>query len=243
MDFRTNIRNLGLKAEDEEIDALFNRMDDDGSGSMEISELRAALQVLQNEAAQAAEEKAEVTKILTALRRKATYSEVTITAASDYDESRASHEHIARNQPLPLKLGEAIKDIPSDELMARWTSKKKGEINRMEFRQHVRSLVPDSDFKETDQLFAQMDADGGGHARRGRAAAVAREADEERGGGRRGAQEGVGRGDAEEGVRRGGDRGAARDVRRGRGAGDGGGGAAEADRTGRRSGRSSGCAC
>ena len=77
------------RPQDEEIDALFNRMDDDGSGSMEMNELRVALQELQDEAAAAAEEKVEVTKLLTGLRRKATFSEAAIAAASDYDSSHS----------------------------------------------------------------------------------------------------------------------------------------------------------
>eukprot|EP00966_Prymnesium_polylepis_P004822 110751-Prymnesium_polylepis.1 len=52
-------------------------------------------------------------------------------AGNDYDESMAAHNQIKRNQPLHLKLGAAIKDISGDELMARWTSKKKGEISKM----------------------------------------------------------------------------------------------------------------
>ena len=39
-----------------------------------------------------------------------------------------------RTQPLNTKLGEAIKDMSLDELLAKWTSKKKGEINKMEAR-------------------------------------------------------------------------------------------------------------
>eukprot|EP00966_Prymnesium_polylepis_P216345 5008352-Prymnesium_polylepis.1 len=74
IDFRTNVRNLGLKAEDDEIDALFARMDDDGGGSLDLVELRTALQKLQDEASVAAEEATKIATIATRLRKKADFS-------------------------------------------------------------------------------------------------------------------------------------------------------------------------
>ena len=59
------------------------------------------------------------------------------------------------------------KNIHLKELVQEWDRKQKGEVNKIEFRQGVRSLgVRAEDNKEVDELFASLDEDGGGTLQR-----------------------------------------------------------------------------
>ena len=164
VDFRTNVRNLGLKAEDAEIDALFARMDDDGSGSMDLGELRTALQKLQDEAEKAADVTGKVATVATRLRKKATFSEHACGLMREFDVAEQELQQLRDTQPLHFKLGDAIEGLNSNELAQRWRKDTdiKADINKMQFRQRVRDLVPEANFKECDHLFATLDSDGSG---------------------------------------------------------------------------------
>ena len=61
MEFRIVVRNkLDIKADNKEIDALFNSLDTDGGGQLDLSEIKPALQALQDAAAGADQEAAQL---------------------------------------------------------------------------------------------------------------------------------------------------------------------------------------
>ena len=48
--FKNNVRKMGLVADDEALDAMFDRIDDDGGGTLDLQELKAALAQMQDAA-------------------------------------------------------------------------------------------------------------------------------------------------------------------------------------------------
>ena len=54
LEFSKNVRELGLEGSDAEVDSLFESLDEDNSGSLEMVELRQAIPRLQSAARQAA---------------------------------------------------------------------------------------------------------------------------------------------------------------------------------------------
>ena len=57
IDFRTGVRSLGLKANNAQVDALFNEYDDDRGGTLDVAELRSALKTMQEAASKISKEK------------------------------------------------------------------------------------------------------------------------------------------------------------------------------------------
>ena len=166
-DFTTNLRQLGVSSEDKEIAALFDQLAEDaGAGMIGLVELRSALQKLQDEANAAAEHRYQVVAVATQLRKEASFSQHACAIMGDYELAVRQLEQVREEQPLKFKLGDAIKGINAADLVSRWrkgTETKPG-INKVQFRQRVRELVPKANFKECDQLFVSLDNDpsGGG---------------------------------------------------------------------------------
>ena len=100
VEFRASVRGLGVEGSDWEIDRLFDQLDDDGSGSLEMSELRAALPRLRGAAKDAAEEALEISKTAAKARRKS-YKAVEDVAAQlrDAAASQIADETLSFSKP------------------------------------------------------------------------------------------------------------------------------------------------
>ena len=71
-EFRKSVKELGVKAEDTEIDALFDSLDSDGSGELDVAELKELLTRLKETAQQESTRRAEI-KVSTLALRKAAF--------------------------------------------------------------------------------------------------------------------------------------------------------------------------
>jgi hypothetical protein len=70
-EFRENVKELGVKASDDEIDTLFDSLDEDGGGSLGAPELKLALVNLMNDAKAAVLQVADIEASAHALRKVA----------------------------------------------------------------------------------------------------------------------------------------------------------------------------
>jgi hypothetical protein len=70
-EFRKSVKELGVKAEDSEIDALFDSLDSDGSGELDVAELKELLTRLRETAQQESTRRAEIKASTLALRKAA----------------------------------------------------------------------------------------------------------------------------------------------------------------------------
>ena len=61
------------------------------------------------------------------------------------------------HQPLQVRLGAAVNEIPAEELIRLWDTNGDGELSRMEFRTHVARLDLGASYKEIDVLFELLD--------------------------------------------------------------------------------------
>lgn len=81
-EFRTHAHEMGVLAEDDEIDRLFESYDTGGGGSLNMDELRAAVRKMQAAGKTAAEEIDQFERNLTVLKRTAYRNQTALTAAS-----------------------------------------------------------------------------------------------------------------------------------------------------------------
>lgn len=70
-EFRDNVREMGIEAEAAELNDLFESLDEDGGGSLDLAELKATLTTLREVAMQTAEEERALEKSTVVLRKAA----------------------------------------------------------------------------------------------------------------------------------------------------------------------------
>jgi len=90
-EFRTNVIAMGVKAEPEAIDELFDSLDDDGGGELDVKELKDLLTRLKDTAQQAAAQDAEAEAKAVALRKAASKLQ-SVLRAEEESKARAERE-------------------------------------------------------------------------------------------------------------------------------------------------------
>jgi len=94
MEWRQNIRSLGFKATDDELDAVFNELDDDGSGELDLDECKTALKTLQAASCTWLQQEAATAKRVKAVQKAA--------KASQYAAQKAQAEERVARQAADL---------------------------------------------------------------------------------------------------------------------------------------------
>ncbi|KAL1529750.1 hypothetical protein AB1Y20_000686 [Prymnesium parvum] len=167
-EFETNMRSIGLSADHEEIEALFRVLDEDNSGSLGLANLKAGLVKLK-EASSAA--KLEVEHLAAKVRMLRERASKALSLLDDIAKAEEEEELLERSrlqQPLIVKLGTAINGEAKStgqrgfQILKSWDSTNTDAVSKVEFRQHVKSLIPDVDYHEIDALFKSLDSDGSG---------------------------------------------------------------------------------
>ena len=97
-EFRTNVLSLGLEAEPRELDALFDGLDGDGGGSLDMTEIRGALRKLQDEAAVEVKRESTLRREVAELQKaaKAAQAEWRRTLKADAAAAKEEAERTAR---------------------------------------------------------------------------------------------------------------------------------------------------
>ena len=164
--FRQKVRgNLGIKAENCEIDAFFNSMDADKGGSLDLAELKVALKSVLDAASRAETE---------ALAHKAWSDECRAKAAQTDEAARATEAaekaELELGQletsagPPDVQLGALIikRNLKIGDLVSKWDVSGDGLVDRGEFRKSVKELGVKAEDTEIDALFDSLDSDGSG---------------------------------------------------------------------------------
>jgi len=97
-EFRTNIRELGLHATDEEIAKLFGMLDDDGSGALELSEIKPVLRKLHEEVLKATAEESKLERSAQQSMKKSLASQQLLLESEKAEELAISEKHAARRK-------------------------------------------------------------------------------------------------------------------------------------------------
>ena len=163
MEFRGNVRKMLPKADTKEIDDLFNQLDDDHSGEMDVSEIKGALRKLQKSAAAAAATQSAVLARSAEMRAKAERLRGVKAETLVYEEAVLELE-AAEKKGVGAALGFAIKEkgLNVNDIVSKWGNNKPGQVSKKEFRDGVRGVLPSTSGAEVDTLFGTLDADGGG---------------------------------------------------------------------------------
>ena len=163
--FRQNVRtSLGMVADNKEIDAFFDSVDDDQGGSLDFEELRAAMKKLYKAAGAAEAEAATLSAKANECRAFAKKLEEAheTTVAADTEEQKLEKLKAENGSAVGPQLGNLIvkRNLKIGDLTSKWVKKK--DVSRADFRKHVLELGVVAEEKDIDALFDSLDDDGGG---------------------------------------------------------------------------------
>ena len=172
MDFRKHIRKVVDNPNIVEVDALFGELDDDGGGTLDVGELKAAFKKLQQEVAKNSELAGDVRSKVAVLRERAAAVEAVADVTELAEKAEARLAEIRDNVSVHAKLGALIikRNLKIDAtFLASWTAangekRGDGEVDCTGFRVNVRNMGLPEDVAdaEIDGLFGELDSDGGG---------------------------------------------------------------------------------
>jgi len=163
LEFRQHVRKWVDKPNVKEVDALFGELDRDCSGSLDVAELKVAMQAMMAEA------KAMESSLASARERMEQLEQRVAQAASVVGTTRAAEATEARlaelrqNESVNARLGARLvaRNTKIGDLINEWDATK-GEMNLLQFRRNVKSFGLEATNAEIDGLFAELDGDGGG---------------------------------------------------------------------------------
>jgi len=189
MEFRQHIRKMLEQTDVREIDALFERLDEDGGGTLDVDEMRHALKTLQQSAAKGAAEAADTEKRVRHNRKRHDAARHAADLMRKMDQAKRDAD-LVRSGKIPLrdKLSAFLIDpgkmkMSTNETVTKWdeAGNNNGLIGKDVFRTQIAKLmgIPDSEIsfeaqaaakgpgevtagKELDDIFESFDADQSG---------------------------------------------------------------------------------
>ena len=158
-EFHDRMCMLSLRTTVAESDALFEDLDDDRSGFLELTELKYHLHRMTGVAAHAKAELASMQDQVRLLRQRGRLADQVSSALNNGEAS--AEKTLQRRPSLTAKLGSTLPmTMKPAELLKSWdTISVDGVVSRIEFRSNVSSLLPEVDYREIDSLFADFDQD------------------------------------------------------------------------------------
>jgi len=144
-EFRQHVRKMLDKTNAKEVDALFNELDEDHGGSLDVPEIRAALKKLQNAAAKRAEELAEMRAKADHFQMRANFASKAAQLTGELERTKKELEVQKKgsNNTFGQRLGMKLvgKGIKVGDLLLKWNDSKSGAISKGEWRKHVAQLM------------------------------------------------------------------------------------------------------
>lgn len=162
MEFRTSVRKLTPDATTEEIDVIFDEIDRDHSGDLEMNEIKICLKKLLDAYIKMSGGVAATQAAVDRLRRQAEQATRISELIAVYDKSVLEEEE-ALKRAVGANLGSLLrkKGLKAADLAAKWGGAK-GGVDKDDFRKQVLALGIQAKNHEIDDLFKSLDADGGG---------------------------------------------------------------------------------
>jgi len=163
MEFRKSVRKVVDWPNVKDIDGLFQELDADSGGTLDLKELAGFMKKLQEEAtfAQGQTEVAQERVGRVTVRRDSARLVMDATAEAEKLDSQLKAE--MDNPTIAARLGKELvtKGMKIADLVNSWESTE-GEIDQTQFRKNVRRFGIEGEDASMDELFSELDKDGGG---------------------------------------------------------------------------------
>ena len=166
MEFRQHVRKLLGKPDSKQVDALFEALDEDHGGSLEVSELKSALKKLQDAASKSGEQAVGIREQAAFFRGRAAVAKEAVDATAISEQVVRDLGALKSNRSVEARLGmllsQKVGTMKINDVVSKWDASGDGDISKGEFRKQVKAYGLMAESWEIDGLFESLDADGGG---------------------------------------------------------------------------------
>lgn len=162
MEFRTSVRKLVPAADAKDCDDVFEVLDLNKSGELDMNELKLALKKLIDDYRRFGGGKANIQAKADRCRELAAEARRIGALTAEWESSVKVEEDMLRRS-VGANLGAFLKKkgLKANELASKWGGKD-GLVDKAEFRKEVSALGIQAEVWQIDGLFGQLDEDGGG---------------------------------------------------------------------------------
>lgn len=165
-EFRIAVRGYGFKEINVlEIDGLFDKIDNDKSGELDLSEIKAALKKLQERAQNVGASIDQEQAKAAALIGVAQVFQTAAAATAEYEAAEQKATQMKDNPSLGKRVGDAIfkRNVKLGELVGQWDKDGNGVVDKKEFREQIHLMgIKEIHPREMDSLFVSLDRNGDG---------------------------------------------------------------------------------
>jgi Ca2+-binding EF-hand superfamily protein len=164
LEFRQNVRRLLDKPDSKQIDALFESLDEDGGGTLDLAEIRSALKRLHTAAVIGAKEAAEVRSKIERIQEVQTLASEALEITLTVEKATMGVEELSSNLSVSARMGAQIiaKRLKPADVVQKFDANGDGKLDMGEFRQNVKALGVQAESSEIDQLFNSLDTNNSG---------------------------------------------------------------------------------
>lgn len=184
VEFRKALRDpkLGVPAvlaNVDQIDALFDSLDEDHGGTLDVHEMKAALKMFKARAKARRNEEQMAAGLVDTCRQRLSQIEAVLEMQSRLEELNATLTDLrvilGKDEPqakgakssgvqLEMRLYGAMvkRNVKVNDLVSSWDKDKDGSIDEEEFARNMTMMVPSATDDEVSQLFERLDAKGRG---------------------------------------------------------------------------------
>ena len=163
MEFRTNVRKMLDKPNVKELDSLFESLDEDKGGSLDISEVRSAFARLRGAAADAMKASIAVGEASALYRERAAQATEVAELTRSVEVAEKRLDELSNNKSVGARLGAVLagRSTKMADVVSKWGVGADG-VSKLAFRDIIATFGVSAETHELDELFDELDKDGGG---------------------------------------------------------------------------------
>ena len=162
IEFRQHIGKLVDGADTKQIDALFESLDEDNSGTLSLVEIRSAMAKFQGDASAMVKTNVLIKAKIERTRKLEQNARQALEATYAMEVAARECERLTSNQSLRARLGAHImlKRMNVDDELQNWGADSDGLIDKAAFRSNIKALGMEAEDAEIDEVFDSFNAKG-----------------------------------------------------------------------------------
>jgi len=162
IEFRQHIGKLVDGADTKQIDALFESLDEDNSGTLSLVEIRSAMAKFQGDASAMIKTSVLIKAKIERTRKLEQNARQALEATYAMEVAARECERLTSNQSLRARLGAHImlKRMNVDDELQNWGADSDGLIDKAAFRSNIKALGMEAEDAEIDEVFDSFNAKG-----------------------------------------------------------------------------------